>query len=384
VEQQTANPAPVPGLVARAATVPPARRGLGAFALRVAVAVLITVAILAVVAIAWQGLHILTEAFAGILFAVFLTALSNWVQKRTGLAYGWSLALVLTALFLIAAGLSSLLADRLAKQIVDLMHKLPQSIAAVRDYIGAYPWGRSLLETVPNATNALTERGEFARVTGLVSGVFDFGVAVLVIFFVGVFGAAQPALYRAGLLHLVPARGRPRMEEALDAVVYNLRWWLVGQVVLMIMMGITTALGLWLIGLPLALTLGVIAGILEMVPYLGPWISAVPAALIALLVGPWHLIMTLVLFLVLHIVEGYLLAPLVQRRAVHLPPALTLVAQVLLGELLGVLGLFVAAPLTVTVVVFVKLLYVQDTLGDDEVRVPGGPRAAKVAANGTS
>src|SRR5207248_11487810 len=135
------------------------------------------------------------------------------------------------------------------------------------------------------------------------------------------------------------------------ALAFNLRWWLVGQIVLMIMMWGTTTLGLWLLGVPLAMTLGLIAGILELVPYVGPWLSAIPAALIALLLGPWHLLMTLALYLLLHLIEGYLLVPLVQRRAVMLPPALTLLMQVLLGDLLGLMGLFVAAPLTVAVVV---------------------------------
>src|SRR5207249_5129024 len=106
-------------------------------------------------------------------------------------------------------------------------------------------------------------------------------------------------------------------------------------------------------------------------------LSAVPAALISLLLGPWHLAMTLALHLGLHILEGYILVPLVQRRAVHLPPSLTLVAQLLLGDLLGVLGLFVAAPLTVSVVVVLKMLYVEDALGDETVEVLNLPEGQR-------
>src|SRR5262249_32921363 len=117
----------------------------------------------------------------------------------------------------------------------------------------------------------------------------------------------------------------------------------------------------------------VIAGIMEAVPYVGPLISAIPALLIALLVSPWHVIWVALLFLGLHILEGYILAPLITERAVHLPPALTLVAQGLLGDLAGFLGLFVAARLTVTAVVLFKMFYVEDTLGDEDVDVPGEP-----------
>jgi predicted PurR-regulated permease PerM len=226
----------------------------------------------------------------------------------------------------------------------------------------------------------LAQAGDFSRVTGLVSGVASFLLAAVVIVFVGIFGAAETAVYKKGLLHLVPCGQRRRVAQAVDAVDFNLRGWLVGQVCLMVMMAVTTAAGLWLLGIPMALTLGLIAGTLELIPFIGAWLSAVPAALIALLLGPWYLVMTLALYLGLHILEGYVLVPLVQRRAVHLPPALTLVAQVLLGELLGPLGLFVAAPLTVVVVVFLKMLYVEDALGDKSVaEVRGGPGQVSIS-----
>ena len=157
----------------------------------------------------------------------------------------------------------------------------------------------------------------------------------------------------------------------MDALVLNLRWWLVGQVALMILMGMTTTLGLWGLGIPLALTLGIIAGIMELVPYIGPWLSAVPSVLMAFLVSPWHALMVVGLYLGLHLLEGYVLVPLIQRRVVLLPPALTLVTQILLGYLLGFMGLFVAAPLTVCGVVLLKMLYVEDTLGDETVRRAG-------------
>jgi predicted PurR-regulated permease PerM len=250
-----------------------------------------------------------------------------------------------------------------------LTQQLPKSFQAIRDYLSQYEWGRHLLENAaPTAASLATE---FSRQTGLVSGVERFIVGVIVILFVGLFGAAEPAVYREGFLHVIPPGQRRRAGEAIDAVAYNLRWWLVGQVMLMVMMWITTTLGLWLIGIPLAVALGVIAGVFEIVPYAGPWLSAVPALLIALLLSPFHLAAVAALYLALHVVEGYLLAPLVQRGVAEIPPAVTLVAQVLMGELLGILGLLVAAPLTVAAVVLLKMLYVEDTLGDQGVEVPG-------------
>jgi predicted PurR-regulated permease PerM len=345
----------------------------GNFAGRVVVAVLITVVILAVAYFLWRGADVLLMAFAGVLCAVFLAALGEWVSRHTRLSYGWSLAVVVLGLLVLSGLLGYLLWNYLSIQVGELIQSLPRSLERIRDYLMQYTWGKYLVEKAPSAATGLAEAGQFTRVTGLVSGVAGFLEAVLVILVVGIFGAAEPGLYRAGLLHLVPPPQRPRVGEVVDAIAFNLRHWLLGQAFLMIVLAITTTLGLWLIGLPMALTLGLITGVLELIPYVGAWIAAVLAGLIALLKGPQYLVYTLGLFLLLHLLEGYVLLPLIQRRAVHLPPALTLVGQALLGEMLGILGLFVAAPLTVATMVLLKMLYVEDTLGDEAVEVPGEP-----------
>jgi predicted PurR-regulated permease PerM len=360
----------IPGALAEADR---PRLSLGEFAQRVAVAALVTVLILALAYLAWRGAHVLLQAFAGVLFAVFLSALSDWLSQRTGMARGWALGLVIVGILVVVGGVGWLLANRLAVQVRELSQQLPQSLEQVRAYLLESAWGRVLHDKTQDAADVFSQAVQFLRLTWLVSGLTDFLVTAVVILFVGIFGAAEPGLYKAGLLHVVPPPYRRRVAEALDAVAYNLRGWLMGQLWLMLMIGVTTAVALWLLGIPMALTLGLIAGVLELIPYVGAWIAAVPATLVALLVSPWHLLLVLALYLGLHVLEGYMLAPLIQRRAVHLPPALTLVAQVLLGDLAGVLGLFVAAPLTVTVVVFVKMLYVEDALGDATVEVPGVP-----------
>jgi predicted PurR-regulated permease PerM len=347
--------------------------GMGSFPHKVVVALLIGILFLFLTYVLWQGLRVLLETFAGLLFALFLTTLSNWVSSHTRLRYGWSLAIVVVVLLALAGGAGWLLESRLTAEMSELTKKLPQSLEAVREYLGQYAWGRLLLERVPETSESTYMGNAFSRLTGMVSGVARFIEAVVVIFFVGIFIAAEPSLYRDGLLHLVPQAGRKRAEETLTALEFNLRWWLVGQIFLMVAIGATTSLGLWLIGIPLALMLGLIAGLLEMIPYIGAWLAAVPAALIALLLSPTQLLMTLGLYLVLHMLEGYVLGPLIQRKAVMIVPALTLIMQVLLSELWGMLGLFVAAPMAVTVVVLLKMLYVEDTLGDQNVEVPGEP-----------
>jgi predicted PurR-regulated permease PerM len=361
------------GTPARNEGQPAASPRLSDFARRAAVAVLIAVTILAVVYFLWRGVDVLLQAFAGVLFAVFLAALADWVQRHTRLSYGWSLTLVVLVLFAGMGGLGYLLGNRLADQLGEMLQSLPRSFGEIRQYLAQYPWGKYLLDNAPQAASRMVESGQFSQVTGLISGVENFLEVALVILIVGIFGAAETELYRAGLLRLVPLHFRARAGETLDAIAFNLRHWLVGQVLLMLIIGTTSALGLWLIGIPLALTLGIMAGVLEVIPYIGAWLASVPAILVALLKSPEHAVFVLGLYLFLHLLEGYVLLPLIQRKEVHLPPALTLVAQVLLGKLAGILGLFVAAPLTVAALVTVQMLYVKDTLGDRTLDVPGEP-----------
>ena len=343
------------------------------FAGRVVIAVLVVLLIGGTAYLMVRSAHVLLLAFAGILFALFLSTLSSWLSRRTGLGYGMALGDVVLLLVALTGGLGYLLSNQLAAQFSALSEKLPESFERLREMLAQYPWGRQLIEKVPQAAASLTEFGNLSRLTGLASGLSNLLIAAVVMLFVGIFVAAEPGLYATGILRLVPQPQGPRASELLDSLGHNLRWWLVGQAALMLMMAVTTSVGLWSIGVPLPLALGLIAGLFELVPYIGPWLSAVPAALIALLISPWHLGAVLVLYLALHVLEGYVLVPLIQRRSVRLPPAVTLVAQLLFAELLGILGLFVAAPLTVVAVVSVRLLYVEDVLGDKTEAVSGEP-----------
>ncbi len=374
------------GAGARARAVPPRQDGMGqapilpppgrvpeSFAGRVVVAVLIALVLLGLAWLVRCGFTILLEAFAGFLLAVFLSTLAGWVNQKTHLSYGWSLFGVILILVLIFSGLGWLLSSHISGQISEMSVKLPEALHQIHAYLEKSTWGKLLLEQVPPGPGSVSQVGVFSQVTGLISGVVAVVVTALVILGVGIFGAAEQDVYYQGFLHLIPPLRRPRFCEFLQALIVNLRWWLLGQVVLMIGIGILTTLGLWLLGVPLAMSLGLIAGLVEIVPYLGPWMSAIPALLIALLVSPWTALGVAVLYVAVHILEGYVMLPLVQRRTVLLPPALTLVTQILLGELLGLMGLMVAAPLTVCVVVVVKMFYIEDLLGDENITVPGEP-----------
>jgi predicted PurR-regulated permease PerM len=183
--------------------------------------------------------------------------------------------------------------------------------------------------------------------------------------FVCLYVAFDPAGYRNGVLALVSRENRSRAIRILHAVAEALRRWFVGRLVAMLLIGGLTALGLGLIGIPLGITLGLLAGLLNFIPYIGPITSFVPAGLIALLQGPAAVLWVLLLYVGVQILESYLVTPLVQARAVHLPPALTITAQVVLGLIFGAAGLLFATPLTAAALVVVQVIREEDTPRED-------------------
>ncbi len=211
----------------------------------------------------------------------------------------------------------------------------------------------------------LAQRGNLVgRVTGVFSSTLGIAANIVLVAFIGLYLAVAPGTYITGLLRLFPKQRRARMTGVLESVGETLRRWLVGRAILMVVNGVLTAVGLWLLGIPLALTLGVIAGLLNFVPNIGPIIAGVPAVLIAWTVGPMPALYVLLLYIALQSLDGYVLTPLIQQRTVSLAPALTMTAQLLFGVLAGTMGLLLATPLTAAAMVFVRKLYLEDVLGE--------------------
>jgi len=188
------------------------------------------------------------------------------------------------------------------------------------------------------------------------------GLVLIVVVFLGLYLAFQPGLYTRGIVRLFPKAKRPRMAEVLAETGETLQRWLVGRAILMVANGALTALGLWLLGIPMPFTLGLLAGLLNFVPNIGPILAGVPAVLIAWTQG--QALAVFGLYFVLQMADGYIFTPLVQQRTVSLAPALTILAQVLFGVLAGSLGLLLATPLTAAALVLVRRLYLEDVLGD--------------------
>lgn len=201
------------------------------------------------------------------------------------------------------------------------------------------------------------------------------GTSVLVLASAAILRALDPGLYRRGVLRLVPRPRRARADEVMDALGRNLWRWLLGQLVDMVAVAVLTGVGLWLAGVPLAITLGLIAGLTNFIPYAGPFLSAVPAIAIALAHDPTKTLWAAAVFAIVRQFEDHVLMPVIQKRDASLPPVLAILAIVAFGVLFGFLGLVVATPLLLVVIVLVRMLYVEDVLGDRDA-APPSERAA--------
>ena len=346
------------------------------FARRVTAAVSITtLAAVAAVVIVLKPQTLLL-AFGGALVAVLLDTMVQPVRRWTGLSHGWALTVVLAVLTLTAAGTLWFMGAQLSQEATKLKQTLPDSWRQVRGKLVGSSWGQwgldqaqSVWDTVSD-NPAVAGRGLASRAGGWFSAGAEGATDAGVILFVGLFVAATPGTYVDGTLSLIPRRHRPAVRETLGHCYTALTGWLLGQLLSMVFIGVVTAVGLWLLGVPLAMVLGVIAGVLNFVPNVGPILAGVPAGLLALTLGPAQFGWVVGLYLAVQVLQNNVLTPLVQRRAASLPPAVLLVGQVLAGTWAGLLGLTLAAPLIAAVIVVVKDLYVGRALGDPPPEQP--------------
>jgi predicted PurR-regulated permease PerM len=302
---------------------------------------------------------------AGALFAIALRAPSEWFCRR----FGWPVKVSLVAVtVLVLAALAfgtAILGSELSGQLQSLFDQLPKALSDVRAQIAKIPWLNSLLRLGLRPTSPeVSPNKVVVGATSLLSGTFEIGVSLVAIFFIGIYGAAQPEAYSKGLLRLVPPSRRILARGVLDDVNKNLAAWLGGRALAMMSVAILTTVGLMFAGIPLPIPLGVLAGLFTFVEYLGAIVSAVPALLVALAQKPTDALWVLVVFAVAHLVEGYFLTPIITRGTVRFPPAFTLGVQLFFGAIFGVVGLTFATPVTVIGAVLVKKLYVEDHLSD--------------------
>jgi len=312
----------------------------------------------------WLTIRVDLVIFAGVLFGICLHRTAEALRRLSRLSIGWSLFVVVLLVFAFFVGMSWFFSEKMAGQINELSEQLPAAAAKVENMVRQSTLGKLLMQRLVLHDFQLFSTSMLQSFFGVAVNVVGVVGAIVVISFVALYVAAESQRYAAGMVLLVPPARRARAAEILHEAASAMWYWMLGRLFSMTVLGIIVALGLWLLGIPSPMALGFLAGIMIFVPYIGSILSAVPSGVIAASVGLTLAVYVLALYIGVHIIEGYILVPMVQRRVVHLPPALTLSAQVILAVLAGFLGLLFATPLVAAARVMIRMIYVEDILGD--------------------
>ena len=339
---------------------------------------LLTVAVL--LFLTWQMASSLLIVFAGVLFAALLDAAARALAPIIPLGRAWRLTLVLLLLGAILGFGLVWGAGKLPEQTRLLLQVMDSQLDILREHMLSYgvdllgpEWGRDFAQWL------LSDQGRFlSHAHFVLGGASSLLTGTLVIVFLGILFAFDPAGNRESLVMLVKPSYRARTREVLDEMGSVLRLWFVGQLIRIVLMTVCVWFALYWIGLPGPFVLGLQAGLSNFIPYLGPIVAGVPIALVAMPHGVSLLISAVVVYTIIQSVEGYVIGPLILRQAVETPPAITLVAIVLLGALFGVMGIALAMPLVAVGRVAIIRFYVEDYLGDG--RLSATPDQSRVSS----
>jgi predicted PurR-regulated permease PerM len=321
----------------------------------------------------WLLGQVVLLVFAAVLLAVLLSAPARWISEHGGIGYGWCLALVIALILLALTGIGIALAPEVDRQIGQLSTQLPPALHHLIGGVEASSIGGALLGQL----HAGGEAGGGSLAAPLLksaSSLVEAVGSIVFVAFVGLYLAATPHAYERGLLRLIPAERCARARDIIAAIGTTLKLFLYGRLFSMGVIAILSMAGLWVLGVPAPIALGLLAGALSFVPYVGSAASGLAPFVLAYVGEPVSGLYVIILYVGIHALDGYILVPLVQRRMVHLLPAVTLTAQLVLGILWGLLGIAVATPMAAALTTLVEMGYVEDVLGKRREPLAPGPR----------
>jgi predicted PurR-regulated permease PerM len=304
--------------------------------------------------------------FAAVLLAVVLDGAASRLSARTRTRRGIALALVIGGATGAAALLGLIAVPAVGRELAELRSRLPEAVQMLQTLVNRFGWVETAFDAMPSGELTLGRPGIAGRLNNALTSTVGAIANLLVVVLLALYLAASPRTYVEGAVRLFPVEHRARAAHVLRAEAEILFAWLQGQLISMAIVGTLVTLGLWIIGVPLAPTLGFIAGLFEFIPNIGPIAAGVPAALMGLTVGPAHVLYVVALYVVVQTLESYLITPMVMKRALSLPPALTILAQLVGALTAGWLGLLLATPLVAALLVLTQKVYLEDVLGEKD------------------
>lgn len=313
---------------------------------------------------AGQLIDVMLLVFAGILMAVAIDGAVRLCQRYLPLGRQWALVLAVLLIVLLMVGLGALIGPRIAAQLPQLFKQLPQAFLQLFETIRDLPGIETVMAEVEDPAQLLGEP-IINRFTGFFSTTFGAIASFFLILLIGFYLVLSPSKYISNVVLLCPPANRERLAQVLCMQGRALRLWLLSRLISMVFVGVSIALGLVFLDIPMAGALGLIAGLFTFIPYLGPIIGAIPTVLIAFLESPQLALYAILLYSVVETLESNLVMPLAAKGMVRLPPAYTVIVQLAGAAVAGIGGVILSTPLAVVAVVTLQALYLNDVLGDD-------------------
>jgi predicted PurR-regulated permease PerM len=331
----------------------------------------LTVAIIAILYLVKPLAHVLMLVFAGILFSVFLSGIAEFFERKIKLPRGISITVSIIVIFSIPFLLIWIAGSSIADQAVKLTEFIEKAIQYNKEWLSQHEWGRRILSGASQPQQVIPIGSDIlSSITGVFSSFFGALANFLIVFLLGIYFSNSPNVYINNIIKLFPKHRRPRIRNVVLELGQALQKWLIGRFASMLIIGVLVASTFWIIGLPLAGILGIIAAIVSFVPYVGPILGSIPAILVAIAEDPIMVVYVIIVYIIVQSLEGYVITPIIQMKAVSMPPALLITMQIIMGVLIGPVGVLLATPVAVTIIVIIQMLYIEDVL-NDSVRILG-------------
>lgn len=309
-------------------------------------------------------IYVFLALFAGVLLGVLLDAFAKYMKKATSISRTFSIPLLIAGVFVVLTLVFWSGSQRIIAEVRVLAQRIPESLKVLEKFVKQHGIAAKIPPYLPDQKQLIPiSQGIMGRIATFFYTSVGMVVNLAFILFTGFYLALDPQTYIGGLLQLVPPQYKNLGTEVIADLGRALRWWLVGRFSSMFAVGFLTGLGLWVLGIPGAMTLGILTGLLCFIPYIGPYLSGIPIILVALVEGPYLAFLVFLLLFCIQELENNFITPLIQFQAVSLPPVVSLTAQLLMAGIFGIFGLFVATPLTISLIVIVQKLYIQEVLG---------------------
>jgi predicted PurR-regulated permease PerM len=299
---------------------------------------------------------VLLLVLAGALIAVYFRSLGGLLHRKLHVPNKWSVVLAVVLSVLLLAAFLWFAGTRIEQQASELSDTLPNAIERLKERLSNDPVGKKILHHMSSGNSQ-------KRMTGVVKSFFrsTFGILgdVYVVIFLGIFFTASPYIYINGFVKLIPTQAREKTQNILHTIGVSLSKWLKGKLLAMFVVAVLTLIGLVIIGVPMAFTLALIAGLLNFIPNFGPLISMIPAVLISLMQDTTTALIVIALYIFVQVVESNFITPQIQKKLINIPPALIILAQLIMGVLTGSWGLLLATPLMLILMLVLRDVYIK-------------------------